>query len=201
MSWDKTKPADSDLVFNSVGSTAIRGNFEALDSAWLENHVSISDASHAGKHRRVVIRDGNSPSTDADEIALYANETSLTSAVDGQELYFKRQSNGDYWPITAAKKQANTGWTYLPSGILIKWGQDTGTGDDSYTFPTGTTYKSFTSVYQATLTPYDSTSGDVDKTVRLKTLSTTGFTYYAGTRTTTGSATVTFSWIVIGKGI
>ena len=203
MSWDKTKPADSDLVFNSVGSTAIRGNFEALDTAWNVNHVGIG-LTNQGKHNAVHYREVTLPATTTQEIAMFASDPAFTA--DGAELYVRRESNGSYWPITAARRVAGTsgsddGWSYLASGLLIKWGTiSTAGGDKSYTFQTGASYPAFTAAYRAFLQPRDSTTGDTDVYVRLKNFTTTTLTYYGSPRTTTGAKAMVFDWLAIGKG-
>ena len=177
MAWNKDKPADADLVFNSVGSTVIRGNFQAIDT-WVDiNHVGIG-LTNEGKHNAVHYREVSAPTTIADEIALYALDSTLTA--DGAELYVQRESNGSTWPITAARKVAGTsgsddGWTFLPSGILIKWGIiSTAGGDKSYTFQTGADYPAFTAAYRAFLVPVNANAGDLDIAIRLKVFSTTG---------------------------
>lgn len=204
MSWDKDKPADGDLVFNSIGSTAIRENFQAIDTWVNVNHVGIG-LTNEGKHKAVHFREVSEPATTTEEIALYALDSALTA--DGAELYVKREDSGDTWPITAARKVAGTsgsddGWTYLPSGILIKWGiVSTAGGDKSYTFQTGADYPAFTVAYRCFLTPVDSSSGDSDIAIRLKTFTTTGIAYYGSPRTTTGAKAMSFHWLAIGLGI
>lgn len=203
MAWDPAKPADNDLVFNSVGSTAIRGNFEAID-AWVDvNHVGIDVATHGGKHNAIQIRETAAPSTTSNEIALYCIDPALTTA--GSELYLRRESNGVSVPMTAARFDSGTtfdGWSFLPSGILIKWGTITTAGGNRTTnFSTGASFPAFTAVYRAFLTPVSSSSTDVDVAIRLRTLTTTSFSYYGSPRTTTGAKAMTFNYLVIGKGV
>jgi len=205
MAWDPTKPANGDLVFNSVGSTAIRGNFAAIDTAWDVNHVGIGVATHEGKHNAIQMREVSTPSTTTNEIALYCINPALTA--QGSELYIRRESNGVQIPATASNEfsgiyNSGNGWTFLPSGILIKWGSvNTAGGDQSINFTTGSAYPAFTEVYRAALTPRDSASGDSDDAIRLKNITTTTLSYYGSPRTTTGAKAMTFDWIVIGLGV
>jgi hypothetical protein len=204
MSWQPAKPADADLVFNSIGSTAIRGDFSAIDTAWDINHVGIGDT-YQGKHTTVHLREVSTPTTLNNEIALYCQDPSYT--LQGSELFIRRESNGAGIPATAAYFIAGSdtgstqGWTFLPSGILLKWGTiNTAGGDQSFTFATGTNYVAFSEVYRAFLTPRDSANGDSDVAIRLKSVTTTTMSYYGSPRTTTGAKAMTFDYLVIGRG-
>lgn len=207
MPWDPAKPGDSDLVFGANQSAKnIRDNFDAIDTAWDINHVGIDDT-NGGKHTKVHIREGSQPSTTTNEIVLWCQNPALTG--QGAELYIRRESNGDNIPATASSQDAGSdssngdfGWTFLPSGILLKWGRvNTAGGDQSITFSTGTTLPAFTEVYRAFLQPVDSANGDSDDYVRLKSLTTTTLSYYGSPRTTTGSKAMSFDWLVIGLGV
>jgi len=203
MAWQPTKPANGDLVFNSVGSTVIRGNFTAIDTAWDINHVGIGDTNQ-GKHEYVHIRENSTPSTISNEMVLYTQNPTYTP--NGTELFIRRESNGAGIPATAAyfisgTANSSQGWTFLPSGILLKWGRvDTAGGDQSITFATGGNNVAFSAVYRAILTPVDSASGDSDDAIRLKSVSTTTLSYYGSPRTTTGAKAMSFHYLVIGRG-
>ena len=198
MAWQPSKPANNDLVFNSVGSTAIRGNFEAIDTAWDINHVGIDDTNE-GKHGPIHIIETSEPTTGTSEAALYLYDTSLT--LNYGELFFKRDSRSgeNAYPITAAERDTS-GWTYLPSGILLKWGTASGTGSVGYFFPTGSTYPEFSEIYHVFCTVVNNGSGDTNEAVRIQWMSTTAFQFYTSSRSSTGSKAATFSWLAIGLG-
>jgi len=206
MAWDPNKPANADLVFNSVGSTAIRNNFSAIDTAWDINHVGIGDTNQ-GKHSYVHLREGATPTTTTNEIAMFCVDSTLTSY--GTELYYRRESNGTVMPITEANRIAGVtgptltvGWTMLPSGILLKWGSvNTVGGDANIVFPTTASDKPFTAAYRAFLTPRDSNGGDSDVAIRLMNFTTTTLSYYGSPRTTTGAKAMTFDFLCIGSGV
>lgn len=195
MAWQPTKPGDPDFVLNSVGSSVIRGNFTAIDTAWDINHVGIGDTNE-GKHSVVHIREGSEPTTTTNEIALWVEESGLGTGSESH-LYLKKENNGSTWPFTVAEAAIN-GFTILPSGIIIKWGQGSGSGAGTVTFPTGTSNQAFTTCYRVYLQPYDSSSSDTDVYVRLRAVTATNFTYYASPRTTTGAKSVTFNYLAIG---
>jgi len=195
MSWDPTKPADGDLVFNSVGSTAIRGNFAAIDTAWDVNHVGIGDTNE-GKHNAINMREVSEPTTIANEIALWAGLSSLGGTSQSQ-LFFKREGNGSDYPITAANYNSE-GFAYLPSGILLKWGSTSGSGFLAYNFPTGSSVPAFSTCYRVYLQPYNASSSDSDIYVRVSSWTASQFAFYASPRTTTGAKSVTFNYLAIG---
>jgi len=205
MAWQPTKPALTDNVFNSVSGPNIQGNFAAIDTAWDIKHVGIGDTNQ-GKHNAIHLREVSAPTTTTNEMAMYCINPALTA--QGSEIYLRRESNGENYPMTASNRIAGSdtgptqGWTLLPSGILLKWGTvDTAGGDRSITFATGASYIPFTAAYRAFLTPRDSASGDSDDAIRLKSFTTTTLSYYGSPRTTTGAKAMTFDYLCIGLGV
>lgn len=118
---------------------------------WIEiNHVTFNDTD-AGKHIGIQIVESVAPATGAKEIGLYADQDPDTL---DEELYFRRQNNGVTIPMTAADFTPNQGWTYLPSGMLIKWGTTTiaaGTGINQSGAPTTEVDYSFGPAFSSVL--------------------------------------------------
>ena len=106
-------------------------------------------------------------------------------------------------PFTASTLSTNAtpgpfsnGYTLLPSGIQLRWGQGSGTGGVTVTLSGGIP---FNGIIMVLVCPVNSASGDQDFAVRVKTiLSTTQFSVFVSNRTTTGSATGNFNYLVIG---
>jgi hypothetical protein len=102
----------------------IQENFSSINDEFSVNHVGINVAS-AGKHKMVqLLQQAASSSTGSTEVALYAKNYTETSQT---ELFYRPKSNGTEVPFTAANK-SSTGWSYLPSGLLMKWGTATSGG-------------------------------------------------------------------------
>lgn len=200
MAWQPTKPGTTDLLFGANNTRKdIQENFAAIDTAWDINHVGIGDTNQ-GKHNFVHIRENSEPSTTTNEIGLWTQD--YTHSSDGTELMIRRESNGVSIPSTAAYFSSSAGWTFLPSGILLKWGTlNGGSGDYQVYFATGTGYPAFTAVYSAQVTTYNSSSGDSDTFVRLKSVTTTSISIYCSARTTTGASSAYCNYLVIGKGV
>jgi hypothetical protein len=141
-----------------------------------------------------------SPATAATEVALFSRTSTLTSNV---ELAVRKQSSGSVFEFTSALG-AQPGWTILPSGILLKWGNGTGSGNITVTFPVAATIPVFAagSPYNILLTLTGVVVTDLDEAVRLSSVpsaSTTQFTVFCGRRTVANTPTTcSFNYLAIG---
>lgn len=140
------------------------------------------------------------PTTAANTAALFAKEGANTAST---ELYWRRESSGTVYSVTESTlgvllpAQGQPQWTTLPSGIILKSDFRTGvSGTVAVTINLGPT---FTQLLSVQLTPYDTTAGDVNFSVRLVTIDTNNtFTVYVSSRTTTGAANGGFQYLAIG---
>lgn len=85
------------------------------------------------------------PTPTGDNI-IFAKTYTVTG---NEEVYIQNSSASINYPITASNPIA-TGWTFLPSGILLKWGSATKTGLDTVSLAYGPV---FTTVLATFLTP------------------------------------------------
>ena len=96
----------------------IRDNFVEIQNALVVNHGDFG-IPNVGKHLFLQMPvQGAGPVTNATEMGLYT-KTGITT---NPEMFIRRESNGAEIEFTGALA-ANTGWTRLPSGILLKWGR------------------------------------------------------------------------------
>lgn len=182
----------------SQSQDLILQNFQVINTAFNLNHGHLDDASLQGKHLFMQMpAQSSAPTTLANEGALYTRTSTLSGLV---ELVYERQSNGTTIEFTSSL-QATNGWARLPSGILLKWGQEVNiTGNNAgnpINFPTGATIPAFNSIFTGYLTIQDS-SGTPDTFVTLGNISITGFNVVVSQRKTTSSATGTFFYFFIG---
>lgn len=120
---------------------------------------------------------GSAPSTGASQLAIYSKDVSGTP-----QLFMRQQSNGTEFNFTSSLK-ANAGWTYLPSGVLMKWGRVGITlNNQPITLPTGGGIPAFTQIFNIQLTPVDTTNNNFSLGLRSIT-GTTGFTVYCNNPT------------------
>lgn len=176
----------------------IQQNFETINTAFNLNHGQLDDASIQGKHLFMQMpAQVSTPTTLANEGVLYTKTSTLSGLI---ELVYGRQSTGTQIEFTSSLSATN-GWTRLPSGILLKWGQQVNiTGNNGgfpINFPSGATIPAFTTVFTGFLNIQDS-SGTPNTFVTLGNVATTGFNVIVSQRTTTSSATGTFFYFFIG---
>lgn len=107
----------------------IRGNFDTINTAFSVDHVEYA-LGDQGKHNRVTLPNqaaGSGVATGATEGMVYSRQGVNSGTT---ELFYKRQSiaaGTDGIPFTESIETTSPGadtdgWTYLPSGILMKWG-------------------------------------------------------------------------------
>lgn len=185
---------------NSLGITQplIKANFSTIDTAFSVNHVPYNDAStFQGKHAFVQFNVlSSAPTPVANDISMYNLNSTLTGL---NELFIVKADGTTTTPITASH-QATTGWSYLPSGLLIKWGLTgaiSGSNPFAYSYPTSASTPVFSSVFTVLLTPIDTTTPfQYALSIQTGTITTTGFSIvYQGTPTGTTAA----QYLAIGK--
>lgn len=125
----------------------------------------------------------------ANVVGLYTYSNTITGQT---ELYVNKtnQATVKQIPITAsvlsttsAPALGSAGWTYLPSGILMKWGRTPAiNASDPFPFlyPTGSNIPVFNTVFTVLITDIDANSGggapfDHVVTIQSGTMSATGF--------------------------
>lgn len=192
MAYQQNIPQPTDKMKDSQND--ILGNFQAIKTGFDINHYAF-DSSNEGKHMYVSLPEQSAgPTTAANEVAIYSKESTLTTVA---ELFVRKESSGDEIEFTSSL-QAADGWSYLPSGILIKWGDETTIGASTITFPTAATIPAFTAIYAILLTVVSAGAGDDDLAIRLVSKTTTTFDVYGSNRSTTGAASVIFHYLAIG---
>lgn len=190
MAWQPTKPQATDALSQSQAD--IQGNFLSLDplfSNGIQSRVSLP------------VQPG-APTFPAGNEGLYNLNFSLNSK---NELFVHKVAGAGTAdiPMTASTLSSNaapatfsSGYTYLPSGIILRWEQGSGSGTVNMNLSGGPT---FTGIITAIVCPYSNTSGDANFAVRLKSIvSTTQLQFYVSSRTSTGSASGTFNVLIIG---
>lgn len=174
----------------------MRENFQSIQQAFSSDHVAIGALTNEGKHA-IVRFPKQSPeptAADANKIVMYS--ATYTTATGVTELYIRK--NGALGiPFTAKNNGIDAGgttvyWTFLPSGILLKYGKAVVTG-------TKTVNLNLTGQPSYSDTPYAEFS-----TLEAVTLVDVNFRATATTTTLTlahaGGDPHTFSWLVIGIG-
>lgn len=117
MTFQANIPLATDLI--SISQSDIKNNFTSLSTSWNVNHVDFN-ASGAGKHKFVSLPNQLvDPATAVSEVALYAKAVAAIPT-----LFLRKESNGSIIQMSGQDPIALTnGTTFLPGGIIIKWGQ------------------------------------------------------------------------------
>lgn len=191
MAWNQSIPQATDALSKSQGD--ILGNFQALNP--------IVTAGQVPYLTLPVI--GSAPSFGAGTDGLYTLNYATTGI---NELFVNKQAAAGAAQIpftasilstTAAPSTFSSGYTYLPSGILLRWEQASGTGTVTMTLGGG--FPAFNKIITAIVCPFSSSAGDQNFAVRLiQIISTTQIQFYVSSRTNTGSATGSFNVLLIG---
>ncbi len=130
MAYNNAIPGPNDLL--SQSQSDIQQNFAEIQTLIGVNHLNFGVAGE-GKHLYLQMPEHAAPATAIDEAGFYAN-VGATSTVT--ELFFRRENNGASIPMTETVETTVTnGWSYLPSGLIIQWGQQVINNDTLFTFP------------------------------------------------------------------
>jgi len=191
MAYSNSKPQPTDKL--RVSQNDILNNFIALKTTIDTNHVTF-DMADTGKHKFISFPEQLAdPALAVNEVQFYAKNSTLSTEA---ELFLRRE-DGTIYEITSAGK-AVTGWTRLPSGILIKWGNTSATGLATITFPVVATIPAFTTVYSIQLVPIAAGAVDADIAVRLVSFIAASFDVYCTARTTVADKLASFEYLAIG---
>lgn len=195
MAYQNNIPQATDQL--SVSQADILNNFAALSTFLNINHVDFASGDQ-GKHKWVTLP-VQTPSPPiafgAGEVAIYSFLNPTTSQ---NELYINKTNQvtvkqipatASILSLTSAPASNAGGWTYLPSGLLLKFGSSAGTLSGLVTV-TPTDGPAFTQMLTVLVTPYNGTStGDLNFAVRLVDINAaTTFRVYFSSRTGTGAA-------------
>ena len=127
----------------AVTQPLILSNFNAIDTAFLRDHINFNDPG-AGKHNKITfpVQAAAPVFVDVGDLGLFSL---LNATTTKNELNVYKANNAGYVnvPFTAsvlsnsAPIQNGAGWSFLPSGLMIQWGNAIATS------PSGTTIYNF----------------------------------------------------------
>lgn len=140
----------------------------------------------------------------AGNIGLYSATNSVTSI---NELYINKTNQvtvvqvpatASVLSTTSAPGNNSSGWSYLPSGVILKWGKfATVPGSNTVSFPVAATIPVFTECFQVIISTTGIAAADVF--VTLNSFTATTMTVYSTNRTSTSTAVSSFTYLAIGR--
>lgn len=119
----------------------INRNFTVIDTAFSVDHTPMTSTTNQGDHVKVTLITGTDPVAVAQGPIVYSKQVTYPGALTKNEIFF-RQSTGDGSAITqltdmftGSVNAANPGSTFLPGGVIIKWGNfNANSGNNAITF-------------------------------------------------------------------
>jgi hypothetical protein len=212
MAYQPNIPLATDQL--SQSQSDIQGNFQAIKALVDVNHVDFANGVDFGKHNFVTFPvQSVAPVFAATEEGLYnkvpAAPFPLTAV---NELFINKRSGAGsvQIPMTASILSTSSspgfgssGWTYLPSGILIKWGKFNTARNTlrTVTYNVAANIPVFTQVFavQANQTFNAGPSlGDLNTTICVGNVTATTFQVYARAIRTPNNGSVDVFFVSIG---
>ena len=195
MPYSQNIPQATDQLSQSQGD--LLGNFQALYVFLNINHVDFASGDQ-GKHKYVEfpVQLASPPAVfPATEIALY----SFLDPVTGVNQLYLNNSAGNQIPIDEAGLAFN-GYSYLPSGLIMKWAQVTVNPTLAPFNPCVVTFLTPfpTACLNVQITPANAAGIDRQFFASVVALLPTQFTVWASQRTTTLAQITTFYYLAIG---
>jgi hypothetical protein len=194
--YQNDKPAAADQLNQSQAD--IQQNFLAIDDLINVDHEDFAGgAGLEGKHKQVTLTEqAGDPGPSPNEICVYSKLSAVTADTG---LFWQKENSGDVIEISEFNVVGNNGYTMLPSGLKINFGQGTINAGQlagaAILFTSAFTTTCFACSIQS-LT--GNTGNDADDFVMYPlNLANTGFTPSRVWATHVGAA-VTFSYIAIG---
>lgn len=205
MAYNQLIPAATDALAQSQQD--IQNNFLSNYNAFNVNHVTFNAGADMGKHKWITLPVQNpSPpiAFGAGELAMYSFLSPVTAK---NEIYINKTnqvtivqtpSTASILSVVSAPGNNVSGWTYLPSGILMKWGTGSANGNTAIVFPVSANIPVFTDVMSVQLCTYANSATDTNTFIRLSAFTNVGFQCYGSSRTNAAAAATSFQYLAIG---
>lgn len=112
MSFNPNIPIATDLL--ALSQKQMLANYQAIDKAWLTNHVALTAIQDVGKHKTLTLRPVSDPTTLINQSAIY---NKLVTSVP--QLFFRPNSNAT--AIQLSNSNLNTLQTGAPGETQVSF--------------------------------------------------------------------------------
>lgn len=191
MTYNPNIPQATDIISQSQGQ--ILTNFNQANTIFDVDHITFDAvaAANRGKHdKSTYVELAADPVTVFNEVAVYSKDLAGFT-----RLFLRQENNGTVIQTSGRDPTiAVNGETYLPGGLLMKWGQSVCNGNTAIAFPTAFPVGCFVVLAQ----PIDSNPAIANGYVYVSAFAAAGFTATGVRRTSLAAAGVTFSYLAIG---
>lgn len=187
MAYNPNIPQPGDKIKDSQAQ--ILANFQAL-APLIDGEIPTDFL--------ILPEQGAAPSTGANQMGVYTKQGSFSSA---SELFVRRESDGAELNVTQSSLGSN-GWSFLPSGLLIKWGSANVTGSGAghtatITFPAGGTIPAFGTIYNVQVSARSTAPANIQVLLN-GAPGTASFSVQVSNSTGSANATATVYYFAIG---
>lgn len=137
MAYQKTKPLPTDRLKDSQAD--LQNNFTYLEDNWEVNHGNFNTAdSYKNKFSQYLTQSALPAQAGASEFVI---SSVFNANLGSQSVYFNKL------PMNATRANEQQGWSYLPSGYVIKWGFNalSAATNTAIVFNTGPQYPAYNS--------------------------------------------------------
>ncbi len=207
MAYTSNTPLGPQIIAQS--QPLIQANFVSLESSLNKNHVDLN-APLEGLHKyvempNITINGIVIPAIGADEMATYSDTYAKTAQT---EVFIRKQAastapvSSQQVPMTAARFNSS-GYCYLPSGLLMKWGQITVANSNLNTpvlFDVNATIPVFAVAPYNLQVTIASLPGITNLSAMVGTVTATGFNVYCRAISIPASNNIPVNWFAIGVG-
>lgn len=141
MTFDPTKPANGDSP--ALAPKQLRDNFSVIEEIVSKDHQwDDTPVTNSGKHNQARFPEQSSipAGLAANEGTLYCKESASVS-----QIFYSPEDSGNEYQLTytntsqfskfAQIATGNSGWTFLPGGIIFQFGTQSMTNGATITFP------------------------------------------------------------------
>lgn len=98
----------------------IQNNFSVISTAFEVDHVGYNISGQGWHNKVTFVPQASGPTTSSSNVALYSKTVNSVT-----QLFYRGVSSGTEINFTESLLES-PGWTRLPSGLLVKWGQTSG---------------------------------------------------------------------------
>jgi hypothetical protein len=168
MAYNNSIPQPGDRLKDS--QPQVLANFAAIQALIDVNHSIFGDAEE-GKHKWITLPVQPAAPALAGDNGFY-NKLYAATAKNETYIHGQKSAGTTDIPFTASilsnsvQISDSTGWTYLPSGILLRWENVSGFNGTT-TVTLGGGFPAFTTIYSVIATPYNLTEPSTTFAVRL----------------------------------
>lgn len=186
MAYNSNIPQPTDPKSQSQGE--MLANFTEINTFVDVDHGAFNGADQ-GKHKRLNMVTNAAPGFAAGEAGFYRNIFTSGGFTTANEEIIYRDTAGNEFPTTASGVNTGQRWSFISSGLLIKFGTvNIAAGTDTFNYPVAGDVPVFSSVFSVNISLQNPIVGDVDAAVRIISTTATSIQVFTSNRTTTGAA-------------